>query len=139
MADEVQEAQQPAATGEAAPSPAPEATTEAAPAAAQPVTLEDKLANLQTLYMELTKQFGILRFQVNELQMQAALASNQASNQASQSAKAPSMSAILRRLDRHGIRVQPEDEDEVAAGSGSERWGSAAWTEAGDGKDYPAA
>ena len=135
MADEVQEAQQPAATGEAAPSPAPEATTEAAPAAAQPVTLEDKLANLQTLYMELTKQFGILRFQVNQLQMQAALASNQAS----QSAKAPSMSAILRRLDRHGIRVQPEDEDEVAAGSGSERWGSAAWTEAGDGKDYPAA
>jgi hypothetical protein len=36
--------------------------------------------------------------------------------------------ALVRRLEKHGIRIQDEDQDE-AQGSGSERWGGAGdWT-----------
>ena len=51
----------------------------------------------------------------------------------------PSMTVLLRRLDQHGIRIQPEDEDE-AQGSGTERYGSGSaetWAESHDEQAAP--
>lgn len=78
-------------------------------------TLEDRIAALEAKTAKL-EEYSQAKSAINEARI----------------AGAPSMSALIHCLDRHGIRVQPEDEAE-AVGSGSERWGSGeTWAESHD-------
>jgi hypothetical protein len=89
--------------------------------------LETMVASLHSENVELRDALGILQKQA---QVKAALAKPAAT-------AGITSSALLRRLDDHGIRVRPEDMDE-AQGSGSERWGSATtWAESHDEEAAP--
>lgn len=78
-------------------------------------TLEDRIAALEAK-TEALEQQGQAKLAMSETRV----------------ATTPSMGALIHCLDRHGIRVQPEDEAE-AVGSGSERWGSGeTWAESHD-------
>jgi hypothetical protein len=91
---------------------------------------------MQELEARVTKaetDLANLTIEVKQLQVKSALANGP------KTSSGPTASALLRRLDKHGIRVMPEDEDE-AQGSGTERYGSAGqktWTDAHDSTAAP--
>jgi uncharacterized coiled-coil protein SlyX len=96
--------------------------------------LEERASRDDEEFAALKAELAAQKITAMQGQVKTALA---AKDDAAPASAPPSMSALMRSLDRHGIRIHPEDLDE-AQGSGSERWGQEeTWAESHDGEGAP--